>query len=87
LLLARAHYDGERYDETIRTLQRALHIEPQNSLLWYDLAITLYSAADVLLQKGNKASSADAKKAMTYLERAIEYVFLIDHDITISFQN
>jgi hypothetical protein len=39
LYLARAYYKNEQFKECKTTLMKALHIKPDNELLWYNLAL------------------------------------------------
>jgi RNA polymerase-associated protein CTR9 len=60
LLLARAHYDANRLDGAVKALKRAMHVDPGNKKLQFNLALTLQEHASRLLGKRRSESDPDA---------------------------
>jgi len=54
LYLARAFFEAGRIDECKNTLLQAIHIKPQNLLLWFNLALAQENFAVRVLQKDEK---------------------------------
>ena len=52
LFIAKAQFEMEKYDDAKRTLMKALHINPQSTTLWFNLALVQeYQAKQVIIHK------------------------------------
>lgn len=54
LFLARAYYESEKYEDCSKTLQKAIHMNPDDKMLWFDLALSEESSSYQILRKKQK---------------------------------
>lgn len=73
MYLAHAYFEAGRYKECMRTLLKALHVQPSNLRLWYNLALTRETFAVTILQKeqkGEQRTLAEVQNAIDDLQGA-----------------
>jgi hypothetical protein len=72
--LAHAHFIAKDFRKCIVTLQKALHLQPNNLKCWYNMAVTLEEAAVAVLQSGQATKENAGKKRRTVadVERAAD---------------
>lgn len=73
--LAKAYFEGKKYEESRRVLQQALRLEPNNTTLLYNLAVTQHENC-ISLIKQTKKSRISAQRALNDVINARKYVIL-----------
>ncbi|CAM9716511.1 unnamed protein product [Chrysoparadoxa australica] len=82
LFLAHAYFDAGRYRDCMVTLHKALHVNPSDLQLWYNLALTQETFAVMVLQKeqnGEQRTLSEVQNAIADLEEAAKlFKWLMD---------
>jgi len=71
LFLARAYFEAGMIEECEKSLIKAIHIKPQNLVLWFNLALAQEAFAIRAIQK-EKRTADEIQKATIELTQAIK---------------
>src|SRR5690348_15546852 len=61
--LARAYFEAGRMDDCKNTLVKAIHIAPNNTALWFNMALAQEQYATTILNRKDKSVLAEVRKA------------------------
>eukprot|EP00301_Raphidiophrys_heterophryoidea_P027440 c9659_g1_i1.p1 GENE.c9659_g1_i1~~c9659_g1_i1.p1 ORF type:complete len:1008 (+),score=284.05 c9659_g1_i1:410-3025(+) len=73
-LIAYAHFEQEKMQEAVKIMQQALHLDPADPMIIYNLAVAEYHLASKLKSQSQLAIVQQACRARLHAERAFQYL-------------